>query len=254
MFLFSRPSSAFVWTSRCQNAVPLPPPRPPPVTASSFSQALCNPSIAECRPSLQSFISWEIIPKLLPLPPSPVPSCPPTPDPYSPSQQLLLAIASSDAPDTGPEPASRHKLSNSCLSFEEIAHSDTIATSEATEPIEFDTEAFPAHSHLFPSSPNGTWRNESAHALTHPTAVDYKALYAKLCLLAEEATDELVARLNRAFEGSDVPAMHDKVLKILPSVSMPDMRDLEKAVDFGCEWGVGVFEQRERTRGRRRWW
>jgi hypothetical protein len=88
--------------------------------------------------------------------------------------------------------------------------------------------------------------------LKHPTAVDYIALCTKLRVLAEDASDEVSTRVNRAFEGSDIPAMHDKIWRILPSVSMPDLRDFERAVDAGCEWGVGVLKQRcTRSRGRR---
>jgi hypothetical protein len=146
-------------------------------------------------------------------------------------------------------------LSKSWLGNEETSRSDTDldVDPKPTPSSDFDMEAFPPHSHLFPSSPNGTWRNESLHALKHPTTVDYTALCTKLRLLADETTDEVSARVNRAFEGRDVPAMHDKVLSILPSVSMPNIRDLERAVDAGCEWGVEVLDRR-RTRSRRGRW
>jgi hypothetical protein len=165
----------------------------------------------------------------------------------------LWITAQQTSSATTTDSSSAPYLSTSYLSCVEVAHSDTIIhTSESTPPFKFDTEAFPPHSHLFPSSPNGTWREESLHALTHPTAVDYTALCAKLCVLAEEASDELSARVNRAFEGSDVPGMHDRVLSILPSVSMPDIRDFERAVDVGCDWGIGALEWRGRTRSRGR--
>lgn len=250
MSFFPRPSSAFTWTSRCQNAAPIWA-QLAPDTTSRFSQALCDSLEESGRPNFQRLILWEIIPCLHRLLPSLAPSHSPSPEPSPPQEQTSWVSDHVDNPETRPELSSSDsypQLSTSWISFEEIAHTDAILPPEYTVPIEFDTEAFPQHAHLFPSSPNGIWRNEYVHALAHPTAVDYAALYAKLCALAEEATVEFAARVNRAFEGSDVPAMHDKVMKIFPSVSMPDTRDLEKAVDAGCDWGVNVLERRGRSR------
>jgi len=249
---FSRPVAP-TWTSRCQNAAPLLS-SPAPATASSVAHEICDSPNAFDRPEIQRLISWEIVPCLHRLPPSPVPSRSPSPDPSLPEQQPSEDILREEPPETRPELSSSDtcpQMSTSWISFEEITHTEATYPPEYTIPFEFDTEAFPQHAHLFPSSPNGTWRNESFHALTHPTAVDYAALYAKLCTLAEEATDEFAARLNRAFEGRDVPAIHDKVMQIFPSVSMPDIRDIEKAIDTGCDWGEELFEQRGRRRTRR---
>jgi hypothetical protein len=37
--------------------------------------------------------------------------------------------------------------------------------------------------------------------------------------------------LNRAFEGHDVPAMHDKLISLVPSISLPSLRDVGRSVD-----------------------
>jgi hypothetical protein len=115
---------------------------------------------------------------------------------------------------------------------------------------EFDTEAFPPHAHLFPESPNGTWRDEAIHAIKHPSTIDASELRLRLTALAESVSDELAARLNKACEGKDVPAMHDKVMKMFPSLSIPSMREVDKMVDDLCDrmeslvsgfWGINVL-------------
>jgi len=249
---FSRPVAS-TWTSRCQNAASLLSSSAPAIASSAAHELCKSPNTFDC-PEIQRLISWEIVLCLHRLPPSRVPSRSPSPDPSLPERQSSQLNIHAESSVTRPELSSSDscpQMSTSWMSFEEISHTDATLPPEHTEPIEFDTEAFPRHAHLFPSSPNGTWRNESVHALTHPTAVDYAALYAKLCALAEEATDEFAARVNRAFEGRDVPAMHDKVMQIFPSVSMPDIRDIEKAIDTGCDWREELFEQRGRRRTRR---
>jgi hypothetical protein len=107
---------------------------------------------------------------------------------------------------------------------------------------DFDTEAFPSHSRLFPASPNGTWRDEAKHALKHPSNVDASELRLKLHVLAKTLSDKLSTRLNRACEGKDVPAMHDKVMKMFPSVSIPSMREVDKMVDELCDGVQALLE------------
>jgi hypothetical protein len=107
---------------------------------------------------------------------------------------------------------------------------------------DFDTEAFPSHSHLFPSSPNGTWQNGAIHAMKHPSTIDASELRLKLYALAETASDELFARLNKACEGKDVPAMHDKVVKMFPSMALPSMREVDKILDDLCDRVQSLLE------------
>ena len=113
-----------------------------------------------------------------------------------------------------------------------------------------DTEAFPPHAHLFPSSPNGTWRNEALHAIRHPPTVDPAGLAEELRGLAEDAADEFSAKLNTMCEGKDVPAMHDRVVGYLPKLKVPEWRELERVVDRWWEVGVDVWmAMRERDAG-----
>jgi hypothetical protein len=247
MLFFSRPSSTFASTSQCRNAPTLP---PRPATASCHSRARSTSSEAFNRPRVHSLVSWELVPtaKLSPLSsPASVPSASASHSPPPEEESVSWEVVNEDTSALIADHSYIPSLDGFSPASAELSRSDP----EHTSLSEFDTEAFPSHAHLFPSSPNGTWRNESLHALTHPTAVDYKALCNKLRALVEEASDEVSGRVNRVFEGSDVPAIHDKVLKIIPSVSMPDMRGLERAVDAGCEWRCGLLERRHtRSRGR----
>jgi hypothetical protein len=53
--------------------------------------------------------------------------------------------------------------------------------------------------------------------------------------LAETISNELAVRVNGACEGKDVSAMHDKIMKLLPSKPLPSMRDVDKMVDELCD-------------------
>ena len=110
--------------------------------------------------------------------------------------------------------------------------------------VPFDTSAFPPHAHLFPSSSNGTWRNEALHALKNPHTIDPADLRDKLLVLVEDASDEVSAKLNKMCEGKDVPAMHDRVVGCLPEVKLPNRRGLSRVIERGWEAGVGVLKMK----------
>jgi hypothetical protein len=197
MFSFLRLTPAPAPTPRC------------PSTPSPSSQA--DASTSSTCPKAVRQESWE----LLSAPGTPLPS-PPRCRPST--QRQLSPISDFDIEALPPLPPSRP------------------ATPKELSPIgDFDTEAFPPHSHLFPSSPNGTWRDEAVHSLKHPSTIDAAELRLKLRALAEAASDELSARVNKACEGKDVPAMHDKVVRMCPSVSLPSMRQVDKMVDNVCD-------------------
>jgi hypothetical protein len=189
---------------------PAPTPTPRyPSTPSPSSQA--DASTSSTRPKAVRQDSWELLSASSTPLPSPIRSRPSTP-------KEVFHISEFDIECFPPLPPSRP------------------STPKDSSPLsDFDTEAFPPHSYLFPSSPNGTWRDEAKHALQHPSTIDAAELRSKLRALAETASDELSARVNKACEGKDVPAMQDKVLRMCPSVSMPSMRQVDKMVDNVCD-------------------
>ena len=128
-----------------------------------------------------------------------------------------------------------------CPSSPETYSSYSSSSSSSSSHFDMDTEAFPPHAHLFPSSPNGTWRNEALHALKHPYTIDPAGLAEELLSLAEDATDEFSAKLNKFCEGKDVPAMHDRVVGYLPKLKVPGWRELEIMVERWCEVGIAVW-------------
>ncbi|KAF2248992.1 hypothetical protein BU26DRAFT_426918 [Trematosphaeria pertusa] len=108
------------------------------------------------------------------------------------------------------------------------------------------TVTFPAALYIVPSKTNGTWINEAIVALKSPTAtakrftkalhrkaasLDWATLKHHVSDLADTATEELNARLNRAFEGRDAVEMGNKVVDCIPSVSLPSIHQISQAVD-----------------------
>jgi hypothetical protein len=155
----------------------------------------------------------------------------------SPSTPSQFSQANVITRDTRPK-VERHESWEMVSTPSTPPHSSPLqsSTPRQSSPIsDFDTETFPSHSRLFPSSPNGTWRDEAKHAIKHPSTIDIAELHAKLCALTETASDELSARINMACEGKDVPAIHDKVMNMLPSVKIPDRREVDRLVDELCD-------------------
>ncbi|KAH7382343.1 hypothetical protein BKA66DRAFT_403314, partial [Pyrenochaeta sp. MPI-SDFR-AT-0127] len=133
----------------------------------------------------------------------------------------------------------------------------------------FDIDTFPKHSYMYPSDRNGTVSSETLSALMHPkitassinetfqrhaNSVNWPTLRNQLQHIASSASEHVNERLNRVFEGHDVPAMHDRIISIVPSMSLPDMRKFERtAAEFadavqattrqGCS--VNVFLDQE---------
>jgi len=127
---------------------------------------------------------------------------------------------------------------SSSSSSETYSSSSSLASSSH---FDIDAEAFPPYAHLFPSSPNGIWRNEVLHALKHPHTIDPAGLAEELLGLAEDAAGEFSAKLNTMCEGKDVPAMHGRVVGYLPKLKVPDWRELERVVERWWEAGVEVW-------------
>ncbi|KAE8849883.1 hypothetical protein PTNB73_01109 [Pyrenophora teres f. teres] len=134
-------------------------------------------------------------------------------------------------------------VSRPTLSFPSSSKSSSPSISPPPSPaLPFDTSAFPPHAHLFPSSPNGTWRNEAAHSLRNPRTIDSADLCEKVFALVEDATDGVTEKLNSICEGTDLPAIHDRAMGYLPKMKVPDRRKLEKVVERGWEAGVEVWK------------
>ncbi|KAF2125774.1 hypothetical protein P153DRAFT_252540, partial [Dothidotthia symphoricarpi CBS 119687] len=104
-----------------------------------------------------------------------------------------------------------------------------------------DTITFPPHASSIPSHPNGTWRTSTRHALQHPRetassvgeacTLDVAALRSRLEDIADTASEDLTARLNRAFEGRDLIEMHHRVVGCVPAARMPETRHVSRVVD-----------------------
>lgn len=120
-------------------------------------------------------------------------------------------------------------------------------TAPACEPQTLDTTTFPAHaSHLLPSAPNGTWRTSAYYAIKNPSGtastlrgvlkqyaheLDANTLLHKLEQVAEDRKDDLDGWLNQTFQNYDLVEMHNRVRSLVPVLSMPGMRQLDRTVD-----------------------
>lgn len=95
-------------------------------------------------------------------------------------------------------------------------------------------------------------RNEALYAIRHPhnsvTNTNWDALRSRLRSVAESTSERLNTSFNHAFDGYDLPAMHDRVYNAVPSVSMPNMRQLGQTIDTVSETARRLTE-RSRTTG-----
>jgi hypothetical protein len=108
-----------------------------------------------------------------------------------------------------------------------------------TSSTPWDISTFPDTSNLLPPSSNGDWRNIAAHGLKYPRVtasvinetLTWPYLRNKLVDAADNVAESLQDSVNRAFEGQDLPAMHDKALKMVPSISMPTSMQIGRSMD-----------------------
>jgi hypothetical protein len=103
----------------------------------------------------------------------------------------------------------------------------------------WDVTTFPETSYLLPADRNGNWcnntvnliKNLSGSASSLHSTLSWPYLRAALNSAAESASDTFEDNLNRAFAGHDLLAMHDRVMNLVPSVTLPRMRDISHGVD-----------------------
>lgn len=106
-----------------------------------------------------------------------------------------------------------------------------------------------------PTERNGDWRTTTADAFKHPSAtaksvnnaLQWPQVRQKLANAAEAASEGFQERLNRAFQGSDVPAMHDKAMSYVPSISIPTLYQVGQSVDAFTDKAHAVLSQRRRS-------
>ncbi|KAF9691062.1 hypothetical protein EKO04_010971 [Ascochyta lentis] len=132
-----------------------------------------------------------------------------------------------------------------------------------TDSHPLDTITFPPHAtHLLPSEPNGTWRTRTYHAIKNPIEAastfrevcqqythefDVPALFQKLEQIAENKKDDVNDWLNQTFADHDLVEMHNQVRGLVPVLSMPNMRQLDHAVDAVTEIAQSLRKHRSQS-------
>jgi hypothetical protein len=90
-------------------------------------------------------------------------------------------------------------------------------------------------------------------AIKHPSAVvdtvndalSRPHLRDSVAEAVENISEGLQDSLNRAFEGHDVPAMHDRMMALVPSMSMPSLREVGRRVDGMADRAQAVLMRRK---------
>ncbi|KAJ4337445.1 hypothetical protein N0V95_008335 [Ascochyta clinopodiicola] len=130
----------------------------------------------------------------------------------------------------------------------------------ATDSHSLDTVTFPPHAaHLLPSEPNGTLRTRTSHAIKNPSEAattfreilkqythdfDVSTLLHKLEQTAQNRKDNVNDWLNHTFADHDLVEMHHQVRRLVPVLSMPDMRQIDRAVDVVTEIAQSLRKHR----------
>ena len=107
---------------------------------------------------------------------------------------------------------------------------------------------------MFASDRNGTLRTDTVRAIQHPTEtaaslhrhaseLNWPTCRNKLHGLADSAFEHLNARLNQAFQGHDAVELGNRVAELIPSVSMPSMRQLGRAIDSFSDIALSLTER-----------
>ncbi|KAL5115408.1 hypothetical protein ACEQ8H_006708 [Pleosporales sp. CAS-2024a] len=123
-------------------------------------------------------------------------------------------------------------------SYEDVPSPPSRSTSR-TRSNSWDTESFPETAYLYPTERNGNWRTQASETMQDPrraalsvhSAVQLPRLRQTVTCAVESASSQLQTRINRALQGKDVPAMHDKVVGMMPSLALPSKRCLSQGID-----------------------
>lgn len=122
---------------------------------------------------------------------------------------------------------------------------------QVTESQALDTVTFPQHAgHLLPSEPNGTWHAQASYVLNNPSEcasafqeafgqhvyeLDLPKLIHKLEQVAQDRRQDVNNWLNQAFAHYDLVEMHGRVQRLVPALSMPNMRQIDHAIDTAAD-------------------
>lgn len=125
------------------------------------------------------------------------------------------------------------------------AHANGTTLAIKSHPL--DTDTLPAYgTYLLPSEPNGTWRAHASHLFKnskgtpstfckvmelHTQDLDISDLRGKLEHVGEDRKDQINNWLNQTFAEYDLVEMHGQMQGLIPSVSMPSLRNLDTAID-----------------------
>jgi hypothetical protein len=161
--------------------------------------------------------------------------------------------------------APSHSTSTTFTSTNPIPQTHTIPTTppptrSSTRPpltptISWDTATFPETCNLLSPSPNGNWVTTTIHALKSPratassihNALSWHNLHTQLANTADSTSDALQDSLNRTFEGRDLPAMHDKVTNLVPTITLPTMLQMSRSMDVISDSAINTFSRRTRS-------
>jgi hypothetical protein len=122
----------------------------------------------------------------------------------------------------------------------------------ASSTFSWDVTTFPETSYLLPNDRNGDWMTEATHVLKSPRAtasnlhstLSWPHLHSALTSAADSASDTLSDNINRAFSGHDLPAMHDRVMNLVPSVTLPSLREFSQGVDSVTDRAQSLISRR----------
>jgi hypothetical protein len=99
--------------------------------------------------------------------------------------------------------------------------------------------------HLCPTNQNGdAIQNLSSTTSSIHSALSWPHLRDAITCAAESANDTFQDKLNHAFAGHDLPAMHYMVMGLVPSVSMPSMHQFNQGVDVLADKAQAVMQRR----------
>jgi len=112
----------------------------------------------------------------------------------------------------------------------------------------FDNVISSEDSYLDPSDHNGDFKSDVAEAVKHPVtamraakdAFDLRQITNGIANVAEAASESIQDKLTHALDGQDLPAMHDKVMDMIPSVSMPTMQQVSRSLDVLSDSVMGM--------------
>lgn len=129
--------------------------------------------------------------------------------------------------------------------------SPTRPSSQISSDSSWDVSTFPETSNLLPEEQNGTWRTGAVHAFKHPSTtvssvnkkLKWPHVRSKISNAAEIASDILQDCLNHAFDGHDLPAVHDKILNLVPSVSLPTTIQVIRSMDAISDSAVALIKR-----------